>query len=116
MDDALRVTRATWTVCRHLADMRLLRADHAPLVRSSDLGDAFMTSASWEEVEGFTWPYKRHFGQVPETSFSLPAQVVNDKGRSHQQPRFPFLKGGRTWVPTRLIGAELPRGRNSGGG
>jgi hypothetical protein len=55
------------------------RASYGPLVRSSDLGDAFMTSASWEEVEGFTWPYNRHFGQMPETSFSLQAQVVNDK-------------------------------------
>jgi len=28
-----------------------------------------------------------HFGQVPQTSFGLPTQVVNDKGRYRQQPK-----------------------------
>ncbi|MGB7465770.1 MAG: hypothetical protein WBW14_22970 [Candidatus Acidiferrum sp.] len=77
-NQAVAFDKSMLTACPHLGDVLRpgLILDHAPLVRSLDLGDALMTPASWEEVEGFTWPYNRHFGQVPETSFSLPAQSV----------------------------------------
>jgi len=75
-NQAVALDKSMLTACPRLGDVLRpgLILDHAPLVRSLDLGDAFMKSASWEEVEGFTWPYNRDFGQVPETSFSLPAQ------------------------------------------
>jgi hypothetical protein len=51
-------------------------------------------SASVYECGRFTCTIKQHLGQMPQKHVAgLPTQVVNDKGRSHQQSQDPFLTG-----------------------